>query len=489
MIQAGNQKERHTLPRWNSIKTATALGELAPTRDANRVPMSFGDELSELLNQWKFEHNLPLAVEIISTARVLQSEEDVSEIERYAKEIVSSMPQIPSLLKELLFENVDKASSDLFSHQDCISMTKQRLLRYPRNPLLWTELSREYTIMGQKSKGEKAILVAHDLAPENRTVLRSLARFYAHIGDSEHALSFLRNSSIVKVDPWVLATEIALSNEAGRMSKNVKIAQNMILDSNLHPLSLSELASELGTMDICAGNSKKGKKKFEIAILRPHENAIAQIVWVNKNVYSVESFIPSITGIKCNYEAGAQLAFESQEWKNAFDIAGLWQEYQPFSRGPAMLSSFVASDFLMDYKSAINTLSCSLKSNPDDCNLLNNYAYALILDNQLPKATDIYVRANKLCGSKDNIPLIATGGLLLYRKGKAEEGKQKYLQAIELAKKKKDYDLLYRANLCLAREEKRIEHPINDLIKEIKNPRYASLQELYGTVINNFGLM
>lgn len=488
MIQAGNQTERHVLPRWSSIKTATKLGELTPAKIAQQNAVSSNDELSELLNQWKYEKNLPLAIEIISTARLWQSDEDLLEIEQYAKKAVSGMSHIPDLLKELLFDKAERSSPDILSHDIYIRQTKERLLKYPRNPLLWTELSREYTIMGQRDKGEKAIQVAHNLAPDNRTVIRSLARFYTHIGDLDRALLYLRKSPLVKTDPWVLSAEIALSNEVKRTSRNVKIAQSMILDANFHPLSLSELSSELGTMDFSAGNSKKGKRKFEIAILNPYENAVAQIVWVNKNAYNVESLIQEIPATECNFEANARLAFDSHEWKSALNVAGLWQEYQPFSREPAMLSSFLATDFLMDYATAISSLSCSLISNPNDCNLLNNYAYALILNNRLPEATRIYARANKLCPSKDNIPLIATGGLLHYRKGETAEGKREYLNAIELAKKKGDYDLVYRANLCLAREERRIGHSIDDLVKQIESPRYESLRKLYGTVIKNFEL-
>ena len=57
-----------------------------------------------------------------------------------------------------------------------------------------------------------------------------------------------------------------------------------------------------------------------------------------------------------------------------------------------------------------------------------------------------------------------------------------------MAKKEKDLDLYYRALLCLAREEKRIGHPISELIQQIEDQKYSFYRKQYNTVINNFQL-
>lgn len=487
MIQSGASQNRHTLPRWNRIKTAEQLGEFNSVKKLS-LPKDIGsDSLPELLEQWKTEKNLPLAIEIISASKFSKHDENISAILEYAKTATSNISDAPPLLKEFLFET-ENDTTIASTHQECIEKIKKSLSDFPRNPLLWSELSREYTIMGQRQKSERAIQVAFNLAPENRIILRAIAQFYAHFGDFDQALFFLRKSPLVRVDPWILSSEIALSNEVGRTSKNIKIGQKMILDKNFHPLALSELSSELGTMDFVSGNSKQGKRKFELATIVPYENAVAQIVWVNKNSYNVDSIIKNIPHTNCNFEAEARWHFYNGEWKAAFDLAGMWQEYQPFSREPAMISSFIAADFLMDYRSAEISLQCGLKSNPFDLGLLNNYIYVLTLSGKLDEASDAMNRANKLCPDNNNIPLIATEGLLSYRRGDATTGKTKYLSALEMAKKEKDLDLYYRALLCLAREEKRIGHPISELIQQIEDQKYSFYRKQYNTVINNFQL-
>ena len=79
MIQPGGQSERHALPRWSGIQTAKNLGELASAKLPTAEQQNIGKEtFQELLLQWKTEKNLPLAMEIISTAKLIQAEEDIS---------------------------------------------------------------------------------------------------------------------------------------------------------------------------------------------------------------------------------------------------------------------------------------------------------------------------------------------------------------------------------------------------------------------------
>lgn len=488
MIQSGNQKERHALPRWSSLNTAQNLGEMSPTKTSQGSPPTTDhNRMAELLGEWSREKSLPLAVDIISTAKLSASDLDLSDIVMYARHAVDGIKESTPLLQELLFDFEDPTPYDPEDYPVCIGKIKKALISNPRNPLLWSELSREYTILGQEKKSARAIHIAYSLAPESRTVLRAIARFYSHNGDIEQALFYLRKSPLLKTDPWIISSEIALSNELGRTSPNVKLGQQMLLNMQYHPLAVSELASELGTMDFLSGSSKQGKRKLEIATQVPHENAIAQIIWINKNAYRVESIMRSIPETRCNYEAEAQLYHDAQEWEKALEFAKLWQEYQPFSRKPALISSFVATDFLMDFMHAEKSLVRGLHSNPTDHQLLNNYVYVLALSNQLDKANAAFTRAMKY-SPDDDVPLIATAGLLSYRQGDDKAGKDLYLKAIATARQQKNTDLMYRATLCFAREEKRCGHPVESILSSIEGTKYSTLRKQYDRMITNFGL-
>lgn len=491
MIQPGSESERHALPRWSGIQTAKKLGELASAKLPTVEQQNIGKgSLQELLLQWETEKNLPLAMEIISTARILQVEDDISSIVEFAKDAALTVESDTPLLKSMLFD-VESADEDITAHVEYaeINQIKSALRAYPRNPLLWCELSRQYTIVGHKKKSEQAILIAYGLAPENRIILRSIARFYTHIGDPERALYYLRKSAVLLEDPWVLSAEIALTNIISKTSKNIKRGRSMLVGTIFQPIALSELASELGTMDFFAGNSKQGKQKFEIAIKSPHENAVAQIAWVNKKAHKVDSIIESLPSIDYNFEAETRWYFDAHDWQKAFGLAKLWQDYQPFSREPALVSSFIATDFLENYQQAEAILERGLLSNPCDSGLLNNYAYVLILSGKIAEAEKVLLYTEKLCQQDDYIPLIATTGLLSYRIGDVQTGKTLYTKAINAAKAKNNSDLLYRAVLCHAREEKQCGESINDLLKIIEDPKYALLRKQYDEIIKNFNIL
>lgn len=357
--------------------------------------------------------------------------------------------------------------------------------------MLWVELSREYTILGQYEKAKKAIQTAYGLSPNNRAVLRAIARFYTHISDHEQALYYLRQSSIVNNDPWVLAAEISISNVLRKTSNKIKVARQIVESNNFTPLSISELASELGTMEIYSGNSKLGKKRLKTASIEPFENAAAQLAWINNNVCNISSIIFSFpSSIECNFEAHTLLCLKNQDWVCAQKAAGLWQEYQPFSHNVALISSFISSDYLQDYDTAIKSIKCGLLSNPNNVDLMNNYIYALILSGNIEAAKKEYQHALSFdSGSeKKSVSLLATGGLLQYRCGNSQEGKRMYIDAIEQLKNDGKPELVFRATLCLAREEKLIGNSIDILLNEINSPKNSIFKKQYQRIIDNYNL-
>ena len=111
MIQNTNQKERHTLPRWNSLENAKKLGELSSSRVPKATPMySEGQDFIGLLQQWGTEKSLPLAVEIISAAKFSSRDDDISDVVEYAQNAIKNIKDDNPLLAELLLDEPAKPS-------------------------------------------------------------------------------------------------------------------------------------------------------------------------------------------------------------------------------------------------------------------------------------------------------------------------------------------------------------------------------------------
>lgn len=499
MIQAGDNSERHTIPRWNSIEIANSLGETSPVRISSNQLVTVKNEdlehLKSLLITWKNEKNLPLAVEIITVAETIGEDNAIQDVKQYAKSKVTKMENPPFLLLEslgLLPIQKERIIEPEFKSKNyqAIALLKKALISSPRNALGWCELARNYLIIGQLKKSERALQIALKIAPEHRTVIRAITRYYSHIGDFDQGLYYLRKNPILLSDPWVLASEIALSNLKGRTSKLVKQGQQMLSDSNINPAALSELASELGTMDFISGNNRRGKKKLEIAKVVLHENAMAQMVWINQKICKIETIFTDVQKPRYNYEADAKRHIADEDWVNAVDIICDWQNYQPFSKQPAMEGSYIAVDILNDPKKAVKLASTGLSSNPNDKGLLNNYAYSQIMAGNLSEA---FPRLNSLVPehplTEDDIMLTATLGLYYYRQGNPEIGRALYQSAIEQANKTGHLDLAYRANIYFAREEKRLGKDISPQFLVIYDGKNQAFYQAQKVLIEKFGLL
>ena len=96
------------------------------------------------------------------------------------------------------------------------------LAEYPRNPLLWSDLSRLYTSVNSKDKATRSMQVALSLARNDRFVLRGASRLFLHQGEKEKAHKLLESAETLKADPWILAAEIATASAYNKTSKYIK---------------------------------------------------------------------------------------------------------------------------------------------------------------------------------------------------------------------------------------------------------------------------
>jgi uncharacterized protein HemY len=137
-------------------------------------------------------------------------------------------------------------------------------------------------IAGLNDKASRAIAAALQLAPSNRFVLRSAARFFLHSGGKERALALLSNAPTIRHDPWILASEIAIADSLGKSSKHSRLAREKI-GMDIAPAELTELASALGSLEAESGNHRNARRFLRQALLGANENSVAQIGWLNRS--------------------------------------------------------------------------------------------------------------------------------------------------------------------------------------------------------------
>jgi len=333
-----------------------------------------------------------------------------------------------------------------------IARLKVVLDREPRNAVRWADLAREYTVLAQPVKALRAMRVALALAPESRFVLRSASALYVQFDDKERALRLLESAPSLALDPWVMAPYVAISDLAHHKRRHHRDATRLLDDQNMSQRDLAELAAALGTSELNAGSDRKGRQLLRRSIEVPTENSLAQIEWISARLRTrLGGRIPP--DVPRDFEAHARQAAYVGRWRDAVGSSAKWLTDQPYSGEAACFGSFAAW-IAEDWAEAYRFADKGLTSNPGNPVLLNNGAVALVEAGELGRAVKLLTESRSLpTGRLDRAVLTATEGLLFFRSGMIDEGRQRYNRIIAFFEVQHEKQIAARASLILAREE------------------------------------
>jgi tetratricopeptide (TPR) repeat protein len=446
---------RKVVPRWRSLES-TSHEELKFSSEFT-APTPLAREVEGLLGEWRRSPNLNNAAELLYAGALGVDVPEIYKAAQYIVESPSCPPGIKRLAAARLRVSVDDAQQQgvrpaKTSFQ--ISRLRKKIGEYPRNALAHVEIARAYVSSGLTDKANIHIRTAIHLAPTSRFVLRAAARFDVHRGDLERSLRALEN--VAPNDPWIAAAYVSVADLANKTPKRIKPIRNL-LDMIDDPAQVSELAAALGTLELKSAGIKKARKYFQRSSIAPNENVVAQLYWLSKN-YGV-AFDQRLLSDSHAHEAHAQSAAVTQSWPAAIDSCWRWLDDEPFSIRPAYEGGFAASEIMRDFKTAQEFAHHGLRSNPRAAGLMNNLAYALIMDDNLQDGSEYLKRAKQLdVEGREGLILRATEGLLNYRKGDLAEGARLYMETILRAHEQKAHFKMRLAYIHFCYEELRVGH-------------------------------
>lgn len=469
MAVFNESKDRNVIPNFRNLRKTAHLGELnGLENNKNRDDVGFNG-LPALIQAWQVLPNLSVALDLLNYVYVLGEIKDdfVHEAACYVLKTQEATELQKKLARKILKPNQNSKDNNVelsllgFILPEAkqrlwgsITAVKHSIRSYPLNPFSYVELGRLYSIVGQKSKSISAMQIAVSLAPYNRYVLRSLVRVLVHFHEEDIARFYLnKNPDFVKSDPWVLATDIALSTLQAKTSRNIKKGVQLLDNWSKDPFHTSELASSLATEELISGNRRKSRQLFNKSLIKPNDNSLAQIEWANSkdNLLGIDV---DYSQLNSYYEAKARDCYLQKQWEDVIDLTQKWFIDQPFSKTPILMGSNVAGSILEDNKAAIQFCEAGLLSHPNDPQLLNNTAYYLALDNHTEEALDFWKKIN--IAHADEVTILcakATRGLIHFRMHEYNEGKALYMEAIDEAYANNQQYLYYVAFLNYAREE------------------------------------
>ena len=208
--------DRKVLPRWRAFDKTLSLGEL-DSSSTSRLHQKIADDfLASRIVDWQTHRTEGHAADLVGAALTIGKEalaadaanfllQDARNVSIWARELAQKVLGSPS-------SGDDRSESYRRSEKYAqIRIFRQWLRAEPRDPIMWVDLARAYSIFGHREQAKKCITVAQQLASDNRFVLRSAGRFWIHLDDPERAHDIITKSKITHRDPWILAAEIAIS--------------------------------------------------------------------------------------------------------------------------------------------------------------------------------------------------------------------------------------------------------------------------------------
>ena len=453
-----NDNNREIIPRWRDLKSTILLGELTPARSDEPLIVPSPRLLEDKIRDWESERSLPYAAEVVGASLVLGQPGKAKDAAEY---VIASAEEastiVVDLARRVLDTQPDKVrlpNIDRTSLSVTVREMKALVRTDPRNAFAWVELARAYASLGLKEQAMKAIQAALSLGGENRHVLRSAARLFAHLGDPGRAHRILTRADSTPFDPWLIAAEIGTAGLYGKTPKFVREGLRLVDSKQISLFETTELASALGTLDSKAGNHRRARKHFRLSLESPNDNAVAQARWAA--THKLIDLDPASLELPRAFEARAWSAFYLGAWSNALKAGKRWLRDQPFSASPAVHASYVAAVALEDYEEGVRITNAGLLANPNDPTLLNNLSYSLANLGRLQEAEAALSRLDRQSLSPAVTVLAkATAGLIAYRAGDTGLGRRLYESAIAAAERLADRRVHAKAAVFFALEELR----------------------------------
>lgn len=425
-------EDRHLVPIWQPFQDSVAHGELVFPRAQDRDDLDQG--LDELEQDWINKRSLEYASDFAAAALIAgQRQRAIG-----AQELLLSAGGMHKTLGQALTnDHLPYGILALRNRGHIRSLLKDN----PRFPLAWVELARIQYSNGHIEAARKSLQVAIHLAPTDRHVLRAQAKFYVSVREPDRALHVLTPAASAGYDPWLLSAEIAVSEIAEKKSKLRRKSRQRLQTAQWPWHAVSELASELATLEDDSGKTASARALFRDSLREPTGNSIAQAVTVAQRArpqWLIETLATHQGDILESAEAAALNAEGIGNFEEAVSHAKRWQNDHPFSREAATYGSSMAALGTQDWQSSLEFAEKGRKVHPQDATLMNNLAYALIESGQrFDEAQRLILEASQSTNAQREFQAVisATIGLYAYRTGEPEQGRRMYDQAISTAHK------------------------------------------------------
>ena len=446
MFNFDNLSDRHMVPRWHPVQHSLLSSESKDQFQFKSDPTFQSDffvttaneslrkQLGELESTWVENPTIENATEFVLGAHAcpVTNWNSAQEAAKFVRRNISNNSSLVPILDKIQGHNVGFQVSGFADYASEIRKRKKALRENPKNPLLFADTARLYANLGQDDKCRALLERARILSPNSRYILRAFSRFLVHSGDLDRAFSLLNRSDRTDHDPWLKSAELAVSSTMGKMPRQWRKAKQILNKHKSTPHLISELAAEMGTIELEAGQRRVGVGLMKLGAEMPTENSAAQVEFIgrNTNFFDPETLLPK--SIKSS-EAEAHSHYWKGNWSEALEAVTAWKMIEPFSSRPVVFGTYLAAIDLNLVNDGLALFDLASRDHVSDRALENNHIVLLALSDNLGQARKKFEELPAPVTRREKIFDLAAEGLLNLREGRYLNGFEKYQLAINAA--------------------------------------------------------
>lgn len=429
------QAPRRVVPRWRNSRLTGRTPEAKSVKGGKTVDAK--DEIASARADFLERPTVPHASELMFIAEQAGDSQLAAEA---AKIIIDQSPKIGSMtLVKAAHRVLDGTDSgnDSVNRTGFIREARKILSNDFNNPVLLIDIAHAMTANGRAASAERFVRAAVALAPNNRFVVRSAARYFLHVDKKDIAHKILLRSPLLKGDPWVQASEIAIATVLGKNSKNLKL-----LDSSLQAMTavgpqFTELSSAVATVHFNDGSDKRAKRLFQKSLTNANDNSVAQAEWAARRLGLA---VPEVAlQVPLSFEANSAHSYRELDLETSIVQARQWSQDEPFSSRPLhWLGYLFAINEDFSQAAEFHQMVVSREKNPPINDLLN-LNFSRIETGAIDQAALDLVELSRRDDAAEHVTqILANFGALSYATGDVETAREMYRRAANAARSRGD---------------------------------------------------
>lgn len=458
--------KRRLIPRWRKVSVTLSLPEGQAKSVHEPVETPYDPEpLDRAIEEWRQDPTAGHLGDVLSFSVNAAAMDKVMAVANSAlhsgAHTTAAQDRLIKALNNQKVENVEPENGDAVCNPHLRAQVKhvRELLRIsPKTPLALLDLAQLQLAVGNQKRAERSILTALSLSPNNRIVVRTAARFFVHRGEPDRAHRMVARHERTKIDPWLMASEIALSQAAGVPPRYAKVAAKVAREKRQKYTNVTELAGAVAGLEMLEGNWKRAREYFRVALLSPNDNVIAQAVTDQRELQLDLTTPEKEQATRRAAEARMIICWRALDTDGAEREAILWHNEEPFSSRPLQFLSALYA-VKGEYHKVVRFARRGLIIHPKDALLTANMSYGLANIGQLDEAERAASRARIGSNSVLDSQVLATRGLVEMKKGNFTLADALYLAAIQEFETNKHPDMVGICYAYYLRSALQLHHP------------------------------